>query len=86
VGDSELIINFATRAYRPGDATLFIVNRRIQHLCRKLRPKPQFLHVKRNKNKLADWACNLAKQTQVDTALEVEFPQITIDSSPPSQP
>jgi hypothetical protein len=39
--------------------------------------------VKRDKNKLADWASNLVKERQLDIELEKLYPDLHITSNPP---
>ena len=66
LGDSRMVIDFATRKARPGKASLFLKVRDVQQLVKRLRYEKRkvvrFRHVGRALNALADWAGNVARQ------------------------
>ena len=70
LGDSRLVLDFATRKARPGKATLFLKVRELQALVKHLRWKQhcvvKFRHVGRALNGLADWVGNVARELQAD--------------------
>ncbi len=60
LGDSELIIGFVNRKYKPSKK---FYNRivDIKRLCKSLCVPIKFRHVFRENNQLADWLANVAK-------------------------
>jgi ribonuclease HI len=70
VGDSRLVLDFATRKARPGKASLFLKVRGVQDLVKRIRKRwgcrVQFRHVGRALNAMADWAGNVARELQAD--------------------
>ncbi len=70
LGDSRLVVDFATRKARPGKASLFLKVRDLQQLVKRLKGERRcivrFRHVGRALNTLADWAGNVARQLEGD--------------------
>lgn len=60
VGDSELIIGFCNRKYRPSKK-IFSQILKIKRAVQQFKCPVNFRHVYRENNRLADWMCNIAK-------------------------
>ncbi len=89
LGDSELVVGFCNRKYKPSKKFFNIVGE-VRQFARSLPAPVKFRHVYREQNKLADWLANVAKHLPCTTDLT---PHLTTDDqlrltflSPPPWP
>ncbi len=89
VGDSELIIGFVNRKYKPSKKFYNRVTD-IKLLCKKIPVPVKFRHVFRENNQLADWLVNVAKHVphshDLTSHLTSHHTTLTFLSSPPWPP
>jgi hypothetical protein len=86
LGDSNIVVGFMTRQYRPQRKFVPDVLA-CRDLLKFLGFRTQFRHIYRHNNQLADWLANVARQltipADVTTHLTTTDPPPTIFSPPP---
>ena len=86
MGDSELVIGFVNRKYKPSKK-FFNRVADVKHLCKTLPAPVKFRHVFRQRSQLADWLVNVAKHLphshDLTHHLSLYHSTLTFMSAPP---